>query len=436
MKKIHKNNKIVIFLFSFALIIRLIGVISVGEKEFPMEFGKLVPNLINGYGYSYYYVNSDGEISNEPIEDPQKVIPSAYMPPGYPFFLTAVCCFFGNGSNAILLIEILQAIIGAVTCLLLYKIIRIKFNDKIALSSSIIFSIYPILVFIPSQITAVNLYLFLNILLLFLLFKGEKLDKISYFVFAGLILGVLILSRGQVVIYFPFILLWIILLKQKNILKKAFIFILTTLIILTPWIIRNFVLFERLTPLTISGGINLWQGQNAQVTGTRSEYTDPPMKITESMQKKINELTPTIDYEIKLDNIYKDEAISFMKKNPGTVIKMALRKFVFYWGYYWGINFTYPSAKNPLYWLPWFILLPFFIVGIINTYDFKKYYLFYMYFIFSTIMIMIFFVLPRYRIFIIPLIIPFSVVGFINVSDIFRKIFNKKVNSSVKSSFD
>ena len=120
----------------------------------------------------------------------------------------------------------------------------------------------------------------------------------------------------------------------------------------------------------------------------------------------------TDQYELALQDIYLREAVRFMKYNPDRVIIMGLRKTM----YYWGINFTYPGAQSPLYWLPWFIVFPFFIVGMVQSFRApNRYFLFYVYFVISTLIIMTFFVIPRYRLFILPLVFPFAVSGCITV---------------------
>lgn len=423
------SRKILIAIFLLALALRVLAVGVVGERKLADEFGILVPNLLAGDGYSYYSVDNEGEISEKLNKNSPKALPSAYMPPGYPFFLAGICYIIGTGVSTIIFIEMLQALLGAITCIILYTIVEMKFDRKIAFASCIIFCVYPILVFMSSQISAVSLYIFLNCVLILLLFKGEETEKMSWFAYAGLIFGVLILSRGQVLLYFPFILGWIYFIRRDSACRNILIFALATIIIIGPWAVRNYHQFGRITPLTISGGLNLWQGQNENATGTRQEYTNPPVKISEEMSSKIKALQPSEDYEVKLDRIYMDEAISFMRNNPSKVIKLALQKFMFYWGYYWRINFVYPGAKSPLYWLPWFILLPFFIVGtVITAKKFREYSLFYLYFILSTGILMIFFVIPRYRLFILPLVIPFSVKGAFFIRDFLSKKHRKPQN--------
>lgn len=411
-----KNKHVLTSLFILALVPRIVAIWIVGDRAFENEFGVLVQNMLNGNGYSYYSVSSEGKIAPEYSDAAIYHIPSAYMPPGYPFFLTCITFFTGDNNSAPYFVEIIQALLAAITSVLLYKIVAIKFNAKIAFFSALLFCFYPILVFSASQITAVTLYLFFNILTVFSLIKGEQTEHTCWYYTAGLAFGLLILSRGQVLLYFPFIAVWIFAVSKKKRFKKAIVFIGITVLVLAPWGIRNFYQFGKLTSLTLSGGISLWQGQNENATGTRSEYTNPSVEISDNLRNQIISLKPTKDYEFILDKIYFKEALSFMKRYPLSVIRLSFKKLTFYWGYYWGINCIYPGAKSPLYWLPWFLILPFFVIGIIiSLKDFKRLSIFYIYFSLSTLIVMVFFVIPRYRLFILPLIFPFAFNGLSNI---------------------
>jgi 4-amino-4-deoxy-L-arabinose transferase-like glycosyltransferase len=401
----------------YALIVRLVAVMLFGDAALEYEFAILVPHLLEGHGYTYYVLTDNGEITSEYLENPQRFLPSAYMPPVYPFFLTGLGYIFGIDKYGVLIIEIIQAFLGVGVCILTYHIAHIKFDKNIALLVGYITASYPMLVFMPSQISAVNVYLFLNCFLLWQLFKLEEKEQFSMIaITAGFTTGLLILARGDFLLYFPLIAIWMLWRLPKARIITTFMYVLACLIIISAWSVRNYYNFGQITPLTISGGINLWQGQNENATGTRSQYTVPPVQISPEMALQIEQLKPSHDYEIQLDKIYMDEAKKFIVNNPEQVISLAAKKFIFYWGYYWGIDFVYPGAKSPLYWLPWFLMLPFFVVGLILSFQkFKQYILFYLYFGLSTGIAITFFVLPRYRIFILPLVIIFAISGMVYV---------------------
>lgn|GEM_PF-2524419 len=403
------NRNLLTALFILTILIRIPVVFLSGDKVLEHEFNVLVYNMRAGNGYTFFVVDQDSMISQNITFDPIQTMPTATIPPLYPLFLAAMYEIAGDTVRTVQWIEIVQVMLSGVICILLYSIVRIKFNQQIALISGLLFAIFPVLVYLPGQISAANIYIFLNCLLLYCLFRGEQKHHTLSFLIAGMVFGLLVLSRAQTIIYLPFILFWIGFIVKKHVWQRVLSFMILTMVVLAPWVYRNYRVFNTFVPLTTQGGYNLWQGQNPDASGTRSQYTDPPFHIRAEVEEEIKSLPATYAYELALQDIYMREAVAFIKNDPGRVVILGLRKCVFYWGHYWGINFTYPGAQSPLYWLPWFIMLPFFLTGLVQSFRArKKYFLFYIYFIVATLTVMTFFVIPRYRLFILPLVFPFA----------------------------
>lgn len=406
-----------------AVVVRLIAVMLVGNEQLTAEFKTLVKNLVNHGGYFYYSLTPTGEVIHQVIANPEYLVPSGYMPPAYPYFLAFFYWIFDSTSNTVIIIELVQIVISIVLLYYLYQIARLKFDPLTAIITAVIFCFYPILVFYPSQITASNVYLLLNILAVYALFKGEESLHWKWFVASGIFFGLLILARGQMILYVPFILIWIYWVCNTNTvsLKYAVAFLIPLIMVLTPWSIRNYQHFDRLSPLPISSGYNLWKGNNPYATGASIKYTnapvDNPMKPGD-IKDEIKNLEVDRYYEIRRDNVYKERAKEFILNNPAEFIGLALTKFTFYWGHFWGIDYTYPGVNSPLYWLPWFLMLPFFLTGLYYSFqNYDRYWIFYLYFVLSTAIVMMFFVLPRYRLLMLPFVIMFAAYGINSLMD-------------------
>jgi 4-amino-4-deoxy-L-arabinose transferase-like glycosyltransferase len=383
-----------------------------GDRELAFEWAVIVPSILDGRGFSYYHVDDADRIVAEPLENPRAALPSAYMPPAYALFLAGLGLVFGVGRNGVAIAEIAQALLGAATCLLLYRIALLKFDRRVAIGAALVLAVYPLAVYASSQISAVTLYVFLSCLFVWLVFRAEAQQTIRSFGEAGLALGFLILARAEVLLFLPFFVLWVRVASPARFRNAALVMALTALVPVSGWLARNWSAFGRPVPLTVVSGLALWEGHNPEATGTRSDYTAPPVEVPAELQAQIEALPPTRDYELRRDDLYMRTARDAIRDNPLRSAALGLRKFVFYWGYYWGINFTYPGAKSPLYWLPWFLVLPWFVVGVwVTRRQPSKYSLFYIYFVLATTMAMTFFVIPRYRLFILPLVIPFAVHG-------------------------
>lgn len=404
------TKKLMIGILFFAFAVRVAAIFVIGDTKLDHEYATLVPNLMNGKGYSYYSLTQDGTITNEYVSNPVVNMPSAFKPPIYSMLVASIGFIVGIDTAGMIVIEIIQAFFGAIICWLLYDVARMKFNKHTAFWALMISSAYPLLVFASGQISDLTLQVFLRCFLFWLLIKlEEQPTSKALLLLTGLSLGALLTARTEMWLYLPFILLWIIwALKEKWL--RVFAPIMTiALIVVAPWIIRNYVQFGAIT-LNTSGGINLWEGQNENAKGIPSWYTWPPAELTPEAEAQVAALEATDEYEVRLDAIYFNEAKKFMLSHPDQSFKLGIRKFIYYWGaVYPGVEFIYSNADSPFYWLPWLFILPFFIAGLVlNFRSLRKHFLFHVSFALSTFTVMVFFVLPKYILFAMPWVFVFA----------------------------
>ena len=130
--------------------------------------------------------------------------------------------------------------------------------------------------------------------------------------------GGLILLRGEFfLIYLLTLIFFFIKKKSKFILISSLI----SLLITSPYLIRNYVVFDSIG-ITKSSGYNLWKGNNINSTIEGSD------KITSKyLQEKISNIKVDSNYEIKLDKIFKEEAVNNIKKEPSRYFGLYVKKF-------------------------------------------------------------------------------------------------------------
>ena len=110
-----------------------------------------------------------------------------------------------------------------------------------------------------------------------------------------------------------------------------------------------------------------------------------------------------------IGQVFFQEAKDFMIENPFRVVQLSIKKFIFFWIHIYDNKINYPGNNNILNWLPWITLLVFFIPSLkklfsrIHKNDFEIFCLAYFSLVYS-----VFFVLPRYRLIILPIIILYS----------------------------
>ena len=383
------NKKIfftILFIFSF---LKVIFAFIYGDHFYEMEWSIIVNNLIENFTFSFH------EIDNQKI-------PTAYMPPLYAYLIYAIAIFGFSEFVNVKLILFLQCFFSGISIIFFYRILCKFFSEKFSIIFSLIYFMIPINFYSATQISSVSFQISIFIFFLFYYLNAKTyLDFFKLGIFSSLAM----LIRGEFWLLL-FILIIFKIINNNIRSKKIIIFLFAIIIVISPTIIRNYLIFNQIV-LVKSTGYNLWRG-NSEFPNINGENLE-----TLEIKKKRDELISILiekknlkKYEIYLDKMYFDIA----KKNIFSDT----------------VNFysNYPNNFHPLILVPEVIISTFGILGIIfNILSKKINYEFLIITFYYLALIPIFFVLPRYKLFIFPMYIFFSCYFFTFLSN---KIFSKK----------
>jgi hypothetical protein len=196
--------------------------------------------------------------------------------------------------------------------------------------------------------------------------------------------------------------------KRFNLSAKVFI---TVIILIIPWTIRNYIIFDEVIPLSTSFGLNLFRGNNAEGIGSWGD---------DETEAKISVLGMD-NLELKVNKIYQDKALLYLKENPLKVLTNTFVKLFYFWVYYPNDQ----RSLNPIYLIPSILLLILFLYGIVSSFDWQKYQYVYLFFLFSSIIVMIFFPMARYQTMMKIAMIPFCAHGMIKSTNYFWLVIKK-----------
>ncbi len=191
------------------------------------------------------------------------LIPNAVITPGYPLFLSAVYAVFGyKDGSPLVAVRIIQAIIGSLSCFLIYLIgVRIK-NRKVGLIGAFIYAIYPSFVWATTLILTETLYNFMFLLYLyiqFILLENLRLKRNAFL--CGLLFAFAVMVRPTVMplIIIPFVYKYI---KDRDLaILKTFLYTLAGILaVMIPWWIRNVLSLHKFVLLATQTGNPLIAG--------------------------------------------------------------------------------------------------------------------------------------------------------------------------------
>ncbi|HTM08797.1 MAG TPA: tetratricopeptide repeat protein [Verrucomicrobiae bacterium] len=192
-----------------------------------------------------------------------------YQAPLYPYFLAGLQTIFGHD---LWRVRVAQAALSAVTCSLLYLTGKNFFSRGAGLAAGLFFAFSAPAIFFAAVVDKTALDPFLVVLLVYLLSStGEKIAA-SKWLAAGVVLGLLGLSRENALVWIPVIALWIwFRFASAPRLERArwgALFALGLSLILLPIGIRNLIVGGEFTLTTAQAGVNFFIGNNPDADGT------------------------------------------------------------------------------------------------------------------------------------------------------------------------
>ena len=394
-----KEKFLLVFLLLLSVSIRIPVIFIFGDTSLEWEWGPLVNNLIT-YGILSYKKFDDF------------LLPNLFMPPLYAYYLYLFSFLNLELHNYINVILFSQALLASVSVIIFYKINKIFFSQKISFYSSLIFSFFPINAYACSQISSISLQTFFLLSFFYFFFKlNKKKDFLTIFIFS-FISGLLILLRGEFILIFIFSILYLfIFFKMK--LKNIFIIILISFITVSPYLIRNILIFDEVV-ITKSFGFNLWKGNNSNARVEGSEF------INEKLKEKINAVDKDKFHTINTDKIFMNEAIQNISESPTKYFYLYIKKIISF--IFFDINSTQNNYYNHLHYLPLLIVGITSLIGIVlsDKKSSKMNYLI-LIFLFNILIFSSFFILPRYKLAILPLQLIFTNIFINNIKNYFTK---------------
>lgn len=254
-----------------------------------------------------------------------------------PFYFYFIAIIFSVthliSQQSIVMIILVQILMSCISILILYQIAAKVFGVKEALLAVFFVSIYEILVFFDNVILSASLINFLNLCMIFYLLKYYEAKSLRYIFFSGLLFGLSIITRANLLLFIPFILIWLYLINRKSrstILKSTGIFIAGVAIFIAPITIRNYVLTKEFIPISSNMGYNFYIGNNEKANGTYSkpEFIHSTYQYYEEKEshQEANKRSGRILSNNEASMFWFKEGLNFIYNNPSKYISILYRK--------------------------------------------------------------------------------------------------------------
>ncbi len=250
---------VVVFLLAF--IVRVGAVVVLRDfREGPstrhgadgVEYSALAEHMVQGQGYAL----KPGE-------------PTAFRPPGFPFFLAAIYAVLGRNY---VVVHLALCMIGATGCLLTYLLASELLSERGARIAALLSVVYVPDVYLSTLFYSESLAIFGLAAGIWLFVRHLRTGGLGTLAGSGLILGFTTLIRPFALLLLPIqlaVLIWHQVRLGRFRPVTAAVFMASFLMVILPWTGRNYQVFGRFVLISTNGGSTFYGGNNDRVLNER-----------------------------------------------------------------------------------------------------------------------------------------------------------------------
>ncbi|KPL19005.1 MAG: hypothetical protein AMJ92_05430 [candidate division Zixibacteria bacterium SM23_81] len=356
-----------------------------------------------------------------------------FRAPLYAYFLAGIYTLFGHSYLAA---RVVQFFIGSLSVLLVYFLGKRTFGPAVGKIAAALACVNGAFIYFEGELLIPVLIVFLDLVLVLAVLSAQERPAWWRWLGCGAILGLSAIARPNVLLFGAVLVPWVMMrLRRRGLsMKKSLVHIsgllLGTVLTILPVTVRNCAVSGDFVPIASQGGVNFFIGNNQQadgvtaiVPGTRDSwwggYHDA-IALAEEAEGRSLKASEVSNYWFK-------RGLKFVQDDPGAYLRLLLKKLALFWG---GAeisnnkNIYFYSSMTPLLailirpgpiFCPFGILAPLALVGMLLAWRRKerKGQLLTV-FVFSYMAsVVLFFVNARYRLPVIPFLLPFAAYGLV-----------------------
>jgi len=303
----------------------------------------------------------------------------------------------GTKVGLIIIIRIFQSLLLIVNAFLIYKISEIIFKNKTqSFIAFVIMLFYPFFIYYQGLLLSETIFITLLLFAFYFIYKWYESDfqLNKYFLLSNVFLVLGLYSKATLTILPPFLITGFYWFNKFNLKIALKIFIssfLIWLVCLSPWWIRNYMIFHRIVIFTTSSGANLYLGNNEYNTNGGCDWNKNVNKIFVVKVRKLSD-------EIEQNKVFKEKALEFIKKHPHKFLRLAFMKLKRFYNIEFNNKNLRKSKLNYISIFSYGIIFILFLFSIIlNIKNWRKLSAIYILFIYFTLLHMIVIASIRYR---------------------------------------
>ncbi len=392
-------------LFALALALRLFYLIEARDNPF-----------FQGLGLdSRYYDKRAVEILDEGLIGSD----AYFMGPLYPHMLALV---YAAAGRELLVVRILQALLSALVPVLLFRMGRRLFDPTIALVAGVAAALYGPFIFYTGSILYTTAAITLILWILDRLTTDvPRAKQFRFHLLTGVLFGLAAVGKGNIALFAPVAGLVLMARETGSLVQRARPAVALALglaMVIGLVTARNYASSGDLVLLTSNGGLNFYIGNGPESSGAYEkpyglDVDHDPAGRRMLEQELGRSLTPT-----EVSKAWSGRALAFIRAEPGRALDLLARKTTFFFSTFeipqiesYHFQKRYSLLIRALF-LPFGVLAPLAVLGVFLCGS-KRTAMLVLFLIVYSGSIVLFFVLTRYRLPVVPVVILFASGGLV-----------------------
>jgi 4-amino-4-deoxy-L-arabinose transferase-like glycosyltransferase len=291
------------------------------------EQGNVARALLAGHGFGSPFVSNQ---------------PSAIMPPVYPLIVAAIFNIFGvHTAQSIFAVHAFDCLINSLACIPIVLVAGRSFGKRVGRWAGWVWVFFPYgIYFAAAWAWSTDLLLLSLLWLLYLAQDIENSPRLGLWAGFGLLAGFAGLTEPSVLVVVPFLMVlaaWRLARAGQRWLLPGVVASLTLAATISPWLIRNALVFHRFIPMRDSMGLELWMGNNGRSLHWTNNDIHPLHDAKEHIEYDAGELA-YMDHKAQ-------QARTYIRDHPGWYAWMCVRRSIYLWFGYWSFDKSYLAME-------------------------------------------------------------------------------------------
>lgn len=309
--------------------LRLLTAAATGAFHRPelFEYEAIARSLLAGEGFVYHAYG---------------VPYASYLAPLYPMACAGLYALTGGSVAAVVLFQIA---LSAAHASLIATIADRLFKHPAGVMSGLLMACHPgLIIYSSTKLHTLTLDAFCFTLVLWQFLRLGWARTIRRSVWAGLSLGLSLLSRATSAVFWPVGAIWLVATapprRRMMALRLAALVAVCAAVVIAPWLVRSALLQRQFVFIQSTNWELFWRGNNPRATG--HSYIAPGQTVFDALPPEaLAELTrlPTEDQQARW---FREQALAFIRAHPWTFAWLTAKKFYHFWWFAPQTGLLYP----------------------------------------------------------------------------------------------